>query len=241
MFLRRQAVLPRYDTLPAPIIVKRLADRLGFGRFFPYETMEDLVKWQLEGTGFTLEDFDRKGFVAYTDKEIWWDRENGLKLKTPSKKIEFVSSLLEKAGYPSFPPYESVMAPPEGRYRLMVGRCAQHTHVSTQNNPYLNELVPENVLWINRREAERLGISNGDFVEVSSSCGDVCLKAYVTDLIHPEAVFMLHGFGHKARFATRSFDKGAADAVLQENKSDIVGGSPALDDTLVRVRRAYKK
>lgn len=241
LFLRKQAVLPRYDTLPAPIIVKHLAERLGFGRFFPYETMEDLVRWQLEGTGFSLEDFERKGFVAYSDKEIWWDRESGLKLKTPSRKIEFISSLLEEAGYPSFPPYEPVIPAPEGRYRLVVGRCAQHTHVSTQNNPYLNELVPENLLWINSREAERLSISHGDLVEVSSSCGDVSLKAYVTDLIHPEAVFMLHGFGHTSRFASRSFGKGAADTVLQENRSDNIGGSPAFDDTLVRVRRAYRK
>ncbi len=241
MFLRRQVVPPRYDTLPAAVIVKRLAERLGFGRFFPYETMEELVRWQLDGTGFRIEDFDEKGFVSYTNQELWWDRRDSLVLKTPSRKIEFVSSLLERAGYPSFPPYEPVMAPPEGRYRLLVGRCAPHTHVSTQNNPYLNELMPENRLWINRREAQRLGIADGDVVEVSSTCGDVTLRAFPTDFIHPEAVFTFHGFGHTARFATRSYGKGAADAMLQENKSDMVGGSPALDETVVSVRRAYRK
>ncbi len=241
MFLRKQAVPPRYNSRPYAVIMKELATRLGFGKFFPYETMEDLVKWQLEGTGFTIEDFEEKGFVSYTDKQIFWDRENGIKFKTPSKKIEFVSSLLEKAGYQSFPPYEPVLSPPEGRYRLMVGRCAIHTHVSTQNNLYLNEQVPENVLWINTAEAERLGIKNGDLVEVSSPCGEGCIKAFVTDMIHPEAVFMLHGFGHTARFAERSYNKGISDAVLQENKSDMIGGSPALDATIVTVRRAYKK
>jgi len=241
MFLRRQAVPPKYDTKPYAIIIKELAAKMGFGKFFPYETMEDLVRWQLEGTGFTLNDFEAKGFVSYTDKQIFWDRENGLKLKTPSKKIEFVSSLLEKAGYPSFPPYEPVMPPPEGQYRLLVGRCAIHTHVSTQNNPYLNEQIPENVLWINTREAERLGINNGDLVEISSSVGHGQIRALVTDLIHPEAVFMLHGFGHKARLAERCYDKGIADGVLVENRSDMIGGSPALDDTIVTVRRAYTK
>ncbi|MBW1975315.1 MAG: molybdopterin-dependent oxidoreductase [Deltaproteobacteria bacterium] len=241
MFLRRQAVPPKYDTKPYAIIIKELAAKMGFGKFFPYETMEDLVRWQLEGTGFTLNDFEAKGFVSYTDKQIFWDRENGLKLKTPSKKIEFVSSLLEKAGYPSFPPYEPVMPPPEGQYRLLVGRCAIHTHVSTQNNPYLNEQIPENVLWVNTREAERLGINNGDLVEISSSVGHGQIRALVTDLIHPEAVFMLHGFGHKARLAERCYDKGIADGVLVENRSDMIGGSPALDDTIVTVRRAYTK
>jgi thiosulfate reductase/polysulfide reductase chain A len=236
MFLRHQAVTPRYDTLPGPIILKLIGERLGIGDYFPYASMEDLVNWQLEGTGFQLEDFKAKGFVAYTDKQILWDRNNGIKLKTPSGKIEMVSSLLEDAGFPSFPPYESMPSPADQQFRLIVGRCALHTHVSTQNNPYLSEIVPENVLWINLERAGTLGVKNGQLVEVSSSAGSARIKAFVTDLIHPEAVFMLHGFGHEARFATRSFNRGASDGVLMENISDRVGGSPALHHTFVSVR-----
>jgi thiosulfate reductase/polysulfide reductase chain A len=236
MYLRREAVPPRYDTLPGAIIFKGIADRLGIGKYFPYETMEDLVRWQLEGTGFTMEDFEAKGFVSYTDKQLFWDRKDGLKLKTPSGKIEFVSSLLEKAGYESFPAYEPMAKPAEGEFRLTTGRCAVHTHVSTQNNPYLNEFVPENPLWINSRAAARLSIQDGQVVEVTSKRGTGRVKAYVTDLIHPEAVFMLHGFGHEAKSATRSFAQGIADSVLQENVSDMVGGSPALHETFVTVR-----
>ncbi|MCU0587902.1 MAG: molybdopterin-dependent oxidoreductase [Syntrophobacteraceae bacterium] len=238
LFLRREAVAPRYDTRPAPIIIKALADRLGVGRHFPYESTEELVRWQLEGTGFTLEDFDRKGFVAYADKPIFWDRKDGLKFKTPSRKIELVSSLLENAGFPSFPPYEPVMLDAEGRFRLTVGRCALHTHVSTQNNPYLSELAPENVLWIHTRRADELGIRNGAYVEVASGRGSGKIRAFVTDLIHPETVFMLHGFGHEAPWATRCFNKGVSDSALQENLSDPIGGSPALHDTFVSVKAA---
>lgn len=237
MFLRHQAVTPRYDTKPGPIILKQIAERLGVGKYFPYNTMEDLVRWQLEGTGFCLEDFKEKGFVAYTDKQIFWNRKDGIKFKTPSGKIEFVSSLLENAGFESFPDYEPMLSPPEGEFRLTIGRCAAHTHVSTQNNPYLNELVPENRLWINTKEAEKLGIKTGDLVEVSSNVGSGVIKAYVTDLIHPEAVFMLHGFGHEAAFATRSFNKGLNDSVLIRNVTDRVGGSPAFHDTFVKVKR----
>ena len=74
-------------------------------------------------------------------------------------------------------------------------------------------------------------------MEVSSRVGSGQIRAYVTDLIHPEAVFMLHGFGHEARLATRSFNRGVADGVLQENVSDTIGGSPALDHTVVTVKR----
>jgi len=237
VFLCQQAVTPCYDTRPGPIILKQLGERLGIGKFFPYETMADLVRWQLEGTGFGLEDFSEKGFVAYADREIFWDRHDGIPFKTPSGKIEVVSSLLENAGCESFPVYETVPSPAEDQFRLIVGGYALQTHVSARNNPYLNELAPENLLWINSKRSEKLGIRNGDLIEISSDCGSGEMKAFVTDLIQPEAVFMLHGYGHESQLASRSFRKGVNDAVLMENVSDMIGGSPAMHNTFVTVKR----
>ncbi len=234
MFLREKAVEPRYDTLEGAIILKRIGERLGIGEFFPYDTMDELVDWQLEGTGFTREDFAKKGFVSYGKSPIFWDRDD-IPFKTPSGKIEFTSSLLEDAGFPSLPPYAPVNEPPDRQFRLVVGRTGLHTHVSTQNVPYLNELMKENLLWINNTKAADLGISDGAVVEVSSACGKGRIKAFVTDLIHPEAVFMVHGFGHEAKLAKRSYNQGLSDALLQENLYDKVGGSPAFHDTFVTV------
>jgi thiosulfate reductase/polysulfide reductase chain A len=191
----------------------------------------------LEPTGFSLKDFDAKGFVAYGKNPIFWDRQEGIKFKTPSQKIEFSSSLLEAAGYASFPPYERVEQPEGNRFRLVTGRVAQHTHVSTQNNPYLSEIVPENVLWINSRKAAELGIGDREEVEVASDRGRGRIRTFVTDLIHPETVFMLHGFGHEAKMATRSYNRGLSDSLIQKNVSDMIGGSPALHETFVTVNR----
>jgi thiosulfate reductase/polysulfide reductase chain A len=229
-------VSPRYDTRPGWLIIKEIAKRLEVGQYFPYESIEDIWNYQLKDLGVKIEDFDAKGFVELTDQPIWWDRKEGLKFKTPSGKIELVSSLMENAGFPSFVPYEPVAAPPEGYLRLTVGRCAVHTHVSTQNNFYLHELVPENVLWINPQAAAGLGIKDGGYVEVASAVGSGKIKAKVTDFIHPEVAFMIHGFGKTVPAQTRCYLKGASDSILEENISDPVGGSPAYDDTLIRVR-----
>jgi thiosulfate reductase/polysulfide reductase chain A len=237
MFLRKKVVEPRYNTREGAMILKQIAERIGTGDYFPYQDMEELVRWQLEPTGFTPEDFDAKGFVAYCKDPIFWDRKDGIKFKTPSGKIEFTSSLLEDAGYPSFPPYEAVEQPEGNRFRLVTGRVALHTHLSTQNNPYLNEIVGENVLWINSKSAAALGIGDKDEVEVASEKGKGRIRALVTDLIHPETVFMLHGFGHEAKPASRSYNRGVNDALLQKNVSDMIGGSPALHETFVTVNR----
>jgi thiosulfate reductase / polysulfide reductase chain A len=236
LYMRRQCVLPRYDTKPFWEIARELAKRLDVGQFFPYETIEDIWNLQLKDMGIKIEDFDAKGFVSLSKKPILWDRKEGLKFKTPSGKIELISSLMEKNSFSSCPPYEPMSAPPEGQFRLTVGRNAVHTHVSTQNNFYLNELVSENVLWINTEEAEKLGIANGQYVEVSSDHGFGKIKAFVTDFIHPEAVFMLHGFGREVPATTRCNGKGASDTALQANVTDMIGGSPGLHETFVKVR-----
>jgi thiosulfate reductase/polysulfide reductase chain A len=198
--------------------------------------LEELWAYQLEGTGISIGDFEAKGVVSLSKDAIYWDRKDGLKFKTPSGKIEFVSSLFENNGIPSFPAYEPVGEPEDGSFRLMIGRCVVHTHVSTQNNPLLSELVPENLVWINTREAAKLGIKDGQKVEVSSSRGTETVRAFVTELIHPEAVFILHGFGRKVPALTRCYNKGASDTMLQENVTDMVGGSPALQHVFVKVR-----
>jgi thiosulfate reductase/polysulfide reductase chain A len=236
VFIRQQAVSPRYDTKPGWLILKELGQRLGIGSYFPYESVEDIWNFQLQDMGVDIEKLKAKGFVALTDKPIWWDRKDGIPFKTPSGKIELVSSLMENAGIPSFPAYKPVDVPGDGQFKLMVGRSAVHTHVSTQNNRILNELTPENELWIHTSAAERLGIKNGGTVEVVSAAGAQKIKAKVTELIHPDAVFMLHGFGKTVPAQSRACGKGASDAMIQENVSDKVGGSPALDCTTVMVR-----
>ena len=61
-------------------------------------------------------------------------------------------------------------------------------------------MTPTNDLWINPEPAARLGIGNGDLVEVAPAARARCsLPARVTEEIRPDCVFMLHGFGKKSK------------------------------------------
>jgi thiosulfate reductase/polysulfide reductase chain A len=165
---------------------------------------------------------------------------SSFKWKTPSGKIEVISEVLTKSGLPSLKPYESPEHPPEGQFRVTFGRCALHTQGHTVNNPMLNEVVPINPLWIHSQPAAALGISDGDTVEVSRDGYSATTKAQVTDLIHPECVFMLHGFGHKIPVESRAFGKGVADQELMQGGLDIwdpAGGAVALQEHYVTVRK----
>jgi thiosulfate reductase / polysulfide reductase chain A len=240
--MRRQAVPPRYDAKPAWEIFTLLAERMGAGRFFPYRSIEDVWRRQLEGTGLAVEDFAAKGFVALAKKPIFMPAE-GLKLKTPSGKIEIVSSALEERGIPSLKAYARPARPEAGSFRLTFGRSAVHTHAQSQNNPLLNEILPENTLWVNEAEAAKIGVKTGDTVEVSAGGERGRIEAFVTPFIHPEAVFMLHGFGNEVPAKTRSFRRGLRDTRFAKGlleTIDPVGGGVANLEAIVKVRKVQE-
>jgi thiosulfate reductase/polysulfide reductase chain A len=240
--MRKQAVEPRNDAKPDWWIFKSLAERLGAGEHFKFKDMEAFWEFQLKGTGVKVSDLEKKGSFSLADKPIWWDRMKDLKFKTPSKKIEFVSSRLQESNIDSFKPYESPQKPDEGYYRLAFGRSPVHTHGRTQNNPVLSEIMPENQLWLNADEAAKMGVSNGDLVQVTSSDGSHSgtINAYVTDFIHPESVFMVHGFGRKVPWQTRGYNKGLGDYRFETGLLgvyDPVGGANSLMECFVKVEK----
>ncbi len=238
--MRRQAVPPRYDSKPAWEIFTLIAGRMGAGQYFPYASIEEIWNYQLEGTGVGIGDFDAKGLVTLAKNPILMDR-GSLKFKTPSGKIEIVSSMIAKGGFESLRPYVSPRKPDEGSFRLTFGRTAVHTHAQSQNNPILNEIIPENTLWINDGEATKLGIKDGDTVEVSADEYAGRIRARVTPYIHPEAVFMLHGFGSDIPLKTRSFGKGLRETNFEVGlleTVDPVGGGVAYLECMVKIRKA---
>ncbi len=98
------------------------------------------------------------------------------------------------------------------------------------------------MLWIHPDRAKPLGIGDGDAVEISGGGSYAgTMKARVTPWIHPEAVFMLHGYGATVPLATRALGVGVADQRLQHGKLydfDPAGGGCALTETVVRIRPA---
>ena len=238
-FVRHRAIEPRYDSKADWEIVGGLAKRLGLNELV-FDSIEDIWRFQLEGTGVQAKDFNATGMVNLADKPIYRDMDK-LKFKTPSGKLEIISEKLEKAGLKSLKPFEAPETPPEGSFRLTFGRCAVHTQGHTVNNPLLFEQMSVNPLWINSQAAAKLGISNGDRVVVSQRDYSETTVAKVTDLIHPEAVFIIHGFGHRLPVESRAFGKGIADQNFMRgglDKWDRAGGAIAYQEHFVTVRKA---
>ncbi|RJX34298.1 MAG: thiosulfate reductase [Desulfarculus sp.] len=241
LHLRDQCIAPRFDSRPAWWIFREILRRLGLGEYLDFESLEEIWRYQLEGTGVSLAELREKGVLSQVDKPVLRERLKDLKLKTPSGKIEFVSTMLSDAGLPSFAPFDEPPAKKPGTFNLVFGRVAFFAHAQSTNNPLLHELMSTNSLWINSKEAAKLGISDGDTVEVSSNGTKAKGPAKVTDFIHPEAVFMVHGFGRTVPLLTRAFGRGMADQRLMKGKLtdyDKAGGGNNMTETVVTVRKA---
>ena len=237
---RQQCVKPLNNTKAGWEIYLELARRMGKGDAFPFQSIEDIWQYQLQDTGLTVADFDAKGFVKLSDKALWYDRDK-LKFGTDSGKIEIVSAKWEAMGIPSLPAYIAPEEPPAGSFRLLFGRNGYQAHGHHHNNPILYELLDVNKLWINSLAAKKMGVKDGDLVKVSAGEEQGTIVAYVTDLIHPEAVFMLHGFGTDVPAKKRSFGKGLADQMYMIGKLkewDKAGGGLNLAESFVTVTPA---
>lgn len=239
--LREPAVEPLYDTKPAWWIARELGLRLGLEDFFRWEDAEEYLNTRLSSIGLSLDKLREQGGVVVQKGKPYiedYEKDKASPFGTPSQRVELYSDTLAKAGLDPLPRYEPVADAPAGFFRLLYGRHPLHTFGKTQNTPVLNELYPENEVWINEGVAANLGVKDRDYVWLENQdgarSGPIRVKA--TQRIRPDAVYMVHGFGHNAPAMTRAHHKGASDTALQTQYAlDPVSGGAGLRVNFVRL------
>jgi len=123
---------------------------------------------------------------------------------TPSRKIEFYSKTLKEWGWPeySIPSYikshvhHSEVKVDENEYVLVsTMRIPTHIHTRSNNSKWLSEISHTNPIWINPRDAERIGVRTGDLVRVYTEIGYFVSRVWVTEGIVPGVIGCTEHFG----------------------------------------------
>jgi len=235
--LRMPAYKPRYDSKPGWWMVKQLAERLDLGAYFPWNDYSEVLDWQLKQVGSSLEEMQRIGVKRFPRKTAMYFKPNEKrKFPTPSGKIELYSKMLAGNGFDPMPRYTPPEEAPAGFYRLIYGRGAAHTFGRTTNNPLLFELMPENTVWVNPIAAAEHKLLNGSYIKLKNQDGVVSnkIRVRVTERIAPNAVFMVHGFGHTSKKMRLTQGVGADDASLMINvKVDPISGGTGMRSNFV--------
>ena len=232
---RQQVIEPLFETKPNLWIMQQLAKRLGLQEYFDYDIKKYIKNQTRRLPAEAKKDLKEKGVWVKPGYPRYGKHRSRGKFRTPTGKIELYSTRFEKYGKDPLPVYRSLPEPPEGKYRLLVGRNAYFTHAALQNNRWLLALYPENRLWIHPEEASRIGVRDGEQVHVKSPVGEGTLKAHVTEAIRRDSVYMDHGFGQTSPGLELAFGRGVSDQVLIEDKSDEICGGVCYHETFVEV------
>ncbi len=229
---RDPVVKPMFESKTGLWIVSELAKRLDLGEHFDF-TIEQYREAQLKKLPVAAKALKTDGVYHVQGKYVGLHKG----FKTLSKKIEFYNKRYADAGIDPMPVYRPPLRVPNGKFRLVVGRNAYITQGSTTNNRLLNELVPENKLWLHPDSAGKLGISHGDPVRVSSPVGKQTIRTRVTDEIRKDTVYMDSGFGVISKQLSRVYGAGACIVDLIEDHNDAISGNMAMHETLVTIRK----
>ncbi|MDX1752803.1 MAG: molybdopterin-dependent oxidoreductase [Salinimicrobium sediminis] len=230
--VRIPAVKPKYDSKPAWWISKQIGERLGLGEFFNYDDYEEVIEWQLNKLGTSLEEMKKIGVKNFdrTSGPLYLQEDQDYQFLTPSGKIEFYSQQLANKGFDPIPVYTKHPEPPQGFYRLNYGRSPMHTFSRTINNPHLSDLKAENTLWVNPKAARILKLKKDQEVWLKNQDGIAStfpIKVRITERIRWDSVYMYHGFGHNEKKLSRAFGKGVSDTemISQTAVDPLMGGT----------------
>ncbi len=185
---------------------------------------------------------DNYGFFGW--KDYLDDPENN-PLKTESGKFDIYSDYkadtLNAIGHGNavFRPYPSYTTTEEcyeatftdfekqikGEYPFVVNNphYLRRTHANQDNSPWLREAFPSPV-FLNRGDAEKKGIKNGDTVLVWNAHGKILRRASVSDLVMPGVVEITHG-SWLDMDEKLGIDLGGADGIIGGHTTSNLGVS----------------
>lgn len=242
--LRQPIVAPPGEARPPFDIARDLALRLGENECFPCPNVELVLDRALVPLGLDLEDLKVKGVVRTPAGRLYLDKDSPTAFRTHSRKIEIHSAFLKDKGVDPLPRYEPTPEPPPGMFRLLYGRSPAHSFGRSQNNPLLVEIDPVNHLWLNDEVAKKLGLRDGDPVELLDEKGRPSgpLPLKTTPGIRPDCVYMVHGFGGSSPKLRLAYGRGACDTELMNRcVADPDTGATGMRVSFVRVRPARKR
>lgn len=237
--IRQPAVQPMHDTKPAWWIASELCKKLGLEAYAVKDSWEERMKRQAKAWNISWEELADKGYVSIPGSEApYITADNQPVFKTDSEKIELFSAALEEHHFDPVPKYEPTEQPGEGMYRLIYGRSPVHTFSRTVNSPWLWEVQKENQVWLNKKEAERLGLKDRQYVRLENQdqvkSGPVQVK--VTERIRRDCVYMVHGFGHNSPSLSKAHGRGVDDQLLiTRYKVDPITGGTGMRVNFVKI------
>ena len=190
-------------------IYTELAEACGVGEYFQF-TLEELSEAQMKSIGHSMDELRRVGTINLHDKAFKYG--TAPKFSTDTGKIKFCNDAVTEYGYSAAPHWEAPsVSPNTDEYRLIAGKQAIQSHNQTVNVGTLMDISKEyglERLWINPAVADKIGVKDGDTVEMSNALHTGRIKVKVTERMSPWAVYMPSHYGCSVKEQTNAYSFG---------------------------------
>jgi len=195
--IQHKVVEPLYERWDDIKFFIELAKRMELD--VPWQNVEEYMDSRMKNMDVSFKDLEKVNFITMP-KEYERHLKGKFKFKTPSKKVELYSNLLEELGddpLPHFmPPPETT---PEFPLILMGGRKKiEYIHSEGRQIQALRERAPEPIIEISPKTAEEKGIVEDDWVWVETIYfGDkerVRFRARLIEGLHPHVIVVDQGW-----------------------------------------------
>ncbi|MBW1902672.1 MAG: molybdopterin-dependent oxidoreductase [Deltaproteobacteria bacterium] len=253
---RKKVIEPVGEARNSYLIYAQLAERLGYGHFYP-KTEDDMVKYLIEDLPIDFNEFKRsadKGPMPLYEEAVppyeekkWVSgklRPGGKPgFPTPSGKWEIQSSILENFGYSALPVYEERAQMPDNQQpaknfpltlttgaRIRSAFRSQHLNI-----PGLLRLQPECRAIIHTQDARPGNISTGDKVKVITPHGEVRVMAHVTVNSIPGVVEVNQGGGSPIQ--AEGWRHSNVNFITDDKDRDPISGFPVFKALSCRIEK----
>jgi len=229
----RRAIAPLGEALPNTEIFRRIAARMGLD--FPELQASDeaMMREALSEMPFTLEELRERSWIRLDVGSPHLPYRSGVRLPTPSGKIEIESERAAANGLdllPEYvPPWESEERDPElvRRYPLALISPPAHSFLNSTfvNVASLRRAAGKPTLEIHADDARARGIAEGMKVTIFNDRGAFSADAVITDRIRPGVVV-----APSIWWAKLSDDQRNANHTTSQAVTDIGGGATFFDN-----------
>ena len=201
VFCQSKAVEPVPECRDEKQILVDLAQKMGLEGY--WKTVKEGLDYRMESIGMTFEEFREKGSFSVPVIYKGYEKKNGFRTPSRSKKVDLYSELMEKQGYPPMPVFEEPPQSPVStpdlyqEYPFILttgGRNVLYYHSAHRNIPSLKKRSPDPELDLHPDSAKELHIEDGEWVKITTTVGSGEIKARYNEGIHPKVIHAPHGY-----------------------------------------------
>jgi anaerobic selenocysteine-containing dehydrogenase len=228
---------PLWESRSDADVIFDLAKRIAPDDDLMQKGYEANVDWILEPTGLTVEELKKypAGYAVKNVEKPPYRKYEKSGFPTPSGKMEFASSVMEEANLDGLPTFQEPRLSPRSTPKLTEkfplilttgARLPMYIHSRTFRLSWTRGLRPDPMLDINPIDAHERGISQGDWVTLSTPRNSIKVKANLTEVVPPGVINIFHAYREPE-----------VNTLVEPDYLDPVSGFPGFKSLICQVKK----